>query len=131
MKNKMFQRLLPILPLLLFCSASQAASMRCGRDLVTAGDHLGELLVSCGKPILTSYRTIYRSGIPRGRVRYFDSRIGNYSTLTRRELLTHQRSVVEVPVEIWTYNFGPRQFMREVIIVDGVVESFKTLGYGR
>lgn len=130
MKNKLFSVLL-ILPLLLVCLSSQAASMRCGRNLVTTGDHQGELLLSCGNPIFASYRTIYRSGIPRGRTRFFDNRFRNYSDLTSRELLSHQRSVVEVPVEVWTYNFGPRQFMREVTIVGGVVESFKTLGYGR
>ena len=38
--------------------------------------------------------------------------------------------LVEVPVEIWTYNFGPYKLMRRVRIVDGLVEEIETLGYG-
>jgi hypothetical protein len=34
-------------------------------------------------------------------------------------------------VEVWTYNFGPRVFMRENTFVDGRVDRIRTLGYGR
>jgi len=37
---------------------------------------------------------------------------------------------VEVPIEIWTYNFGPYKLMRQVRFVDGVVDEIETLGYG-
>jgi hypothetical protein len=37
---------------------------------------------------------------------------------------------VEIPVEIWTFNFGPSKLMREVRFVDGRVEEISTLGYG-
>lgn len=121
---------LSILSLLFIHSSANAASMRCGRNLISPGDHLAELLSSCGEPLVTTSRTIYRSGIPRSRYRYFSTRYGNYSDLTNRELLQHQRSVVEVPVEVWTYNFGPRQFIREITIIDGRVDKIKTLGYG-
>lgn len=39
-------------------------------------------------------------------------------------------AVVEVPVEVWTYNFGPYKLMRRVRFVDGLVEEIETLGYG-
>ncbi len=35
-----------------------------------------------------------------------------------------------MPVEIWTYNFGPYKLMREIRFVDGRVEDIETLGYG-
>ena len=38
--------------------------------------------------------------------------------------------MVEVPVEVWTYNFGPYKLMRRVRFVDGLVEEIETLGYG-
>jgi hypothetical protein len=38
--------------------------------------------------------------------------------------------LIEVPVEIWTYNFGPYKLMRRVRFVDGFVEDIETLGYG-
>ena len=122
--------LIAILSLSLVYSSANAASIRCGRNLISPGDHLGELVSSCGEPLVTISKTIYRSGIPRGRVRYYNTRTGNFNDLSDRELIQHQRSVVEVPVEVWTYNFGPRQFMREVTIIDGRVDSIKTLGYG-
>ena len=37
---------------------------------------------------------------------------------------------VEVPVEIWTYNFGPYKLLRRVRFVDGKVDEIETLGYG-
>jgi len=38
--------------------------------------------------------------------------------------------LMEVPVDIWTYNFGPYKLMRRIRFVDGVVEEIETLGYG-
>jgi hypothetical protein len=46
------------------------------------------------------------------------------------ELLIHNRLVIEVPVEEWTYNFGPRRFMRSIRFENGIVTSIETLGYG-
>ena len=37
---------------------------------------------------------------------------------------------VEIPVEIWTYNFGPYKLQRRVRFVDGLVDDIETLGYG-
>jgi hypothetical protein len=37
---------------------------------------------------------------------------------------------VEIPVEIWTYNFGPYKLMRQIRFVDGVVDEIESLGYG-
>ena len=45
-------------------------------------------------------------------------------------LYTYGDAMVEVPVEIWTYNFGPYKLMRRVRFVDGLVEEIETLGYG-
>ena len=114
--------------------AMAESTMRCGRNLVSRGDSPGEVLAQCGEPVYTSQRTIYRSGVARPRIRTLS--IGNasftesYSTVTDSELLSHNRSVVEVPVDVWTFNFGPRYFMREVTFMDGRVTTIKTLGYG-
>ena len=40
------------------------------------------------------------------------------------------RAYEEVVVEEWTYNFGPRRLMRQVIFENGFVRSIKQLGYG-
>ena len=115
----------------LVATGAQANSMRCDRDLISRGDNQGEVLAACGEPVFATHKTIYRSGIPTRRFGTFSS-LGNgyYVDITRRELIHHNRSVVEVPVEVWTYNFGPRVFMREVTFVDGRVDRIRTLGYG-
>ncbi len=119
---------------LLFPIAAQADTMRCDRSLIPRGDHQGEVLASCGEPVISTRKTIYRSGIPRSRFRSLSlghNFYSGYSGISNDELLIHNRSVVEVPVETWTYNFGPRYFMREVIFTDGRVTRINTLGYGR
>ena len=130
--RKSFILLGSTLILVLLGGNAQANSMRCDRDLITQGDSQGEVLVSCGEPVFATRKTIIRSGIPNRRFGTFSS-IGNgyYVDITSRELIHHNRSHVEVPVEVWTYNFGPRQFMREVTFIDGRVNSIRTLGYGR
>jgi len=118
--------------LFLFTSAVQADStLRCGRDIVSRGDNQGEVLIKCGEPIYATERKIYRSGIPNRRFRSLSFGNGYSSDITRRELIHHNRSVVEVPVEVWTFNFGPRYFMRDITFVDGRVSNIKTLGYGK
>lgn len=116
---------------ILFADIAMAEStMRCGRSLVSRGDSQGEVLTQCGEPVFASQKTIYRSGIPNRRFRSLS--IGNnyYADITSWELIQHNRSTVEVPVDVWTYNFGPRYFMREVTFVDGKISAIRTLGYG-
>jgi len=36
-----------------------------------------------------------------------------------------------VPVDLWTYDFGPSQFMRRARIVAGKVDRIDTLEYGK
>ena len=114
----------------LLSQAAQADTMRCGRALISRGDHQGEVLVKCGEPVLASERKIYRSGFPNRRFRSLSLGNGYYSDITSGELIYHNRSVVEVPVDVWTFNFGPHYFMREVTFTDGRVTTIKTLGYG-
>jgi hypothetical protein len=75
---------------------------------------------------------IYRGGVPRrgvSRELTVGTDTGSIST-TRQELLIHDRSVVEVLVEEWTYNLGPHQLMRVVRFENGLVADVRKLGYG-
>ncbi len=91
-----------------------SASMRCGRLLVSVGDHQAEVLQKCGFPALTdrristvvqdySYRPGWRSGIEEYR---------------------------EIVIDEWIYNFGPRQFMRHLRFENGILKEIRELGYG-
>ena len=119
----MTQRLL--LLCLLTTLSTPALALRCGNKIVRNGDHQAKILNMCGEPAAVKYYNIYRSGIP-----VSQSRVTEGHTRRDDELLVHNRSVVEVVVEEWTYNFGPRKLMRVIRFENGFVTSVKRLGYG-
>jgi hypothetical protein len=99
----------------LLCTASAAAdAMRCGSRIIREGDTQTAVRDLCGEPSDVRSRSILRrpTYYVGGREYYFGD------------------AMVEVPVEIWTYNFGPYKLMRRVRFVDGLVEEIETLGYG-
>jgi Protein of unknown function (DUF2845) len=95
-------------------SPAFADGMRCGSDLVHDGDGRAKVLRLCGEPTDVENRSIMRRPYYQrgGRTFYYG----------------HEQ--VAVPVEIWTYNFGPSKFMRRIRFVDGLIEEIETLGYG-
>jgi hypothetical protein len=104
--------------------SSPAFALRCGGKLVSEGDPKSKVLKICGEPAATQQRTIVRSGVPRS-LDHASQRSGS-----REELLLNTRSYVEVLVEEWTYNFGPRKLMRVVRFENGLVSDVTQLGYG-
>lgn len=93
---------------------AHADGMRCRGRLIRDGDARAEVRAFCGEPADVQTRTILRRPYynVRGRLVYFGD------------------GLVEIPVETWTYNFGPNKLMRRVRFVDGLVEEVETLGYG-
>ena len=87
------------------------AAMRCGSKLVTNGDHKVEVLHKCGEPVLKEYRGF---------------RYQSYPPYHSHGL----HSVIGADVEEWTYNFGPRRFMRLVRFANSKVERVIVLDYG-
>ena len=100
--------------LLAVAGTASADNMRCGNKLLGNGDPRAKVRQFCGEPTDVQTRSILRRPIFN-----FGGRI-----------LTYGDGYVEVPVEIWTYNFGPYKLMRQVRFVDGIVEEIETLGYG-
>jgi hypothetical protein len=91
-----------------------ADTMRCGTRLVSDGDTRSEVRKLCGEPSDIQTRTILR------RPHYdFHGRMVYYG-----------EGLIEIPVEVWTYNFGPYKLMRRVRFVDGQVDEIETLGHG-
>ena len=111
-------RALLTIPILLLANAfavqAHADAMRCGSRLVTVGDTRDAVRSICGEPNDIQTRSIVRrpSYELNGRVIFYGD------------------GYVEVPVEIWTYNFGPYKLIRRVRFVDGRVDDIETLGYG-
>ena len=100
--------------LLALAIPASADGLRCGSKLVTTGDPRAKVRQLCGEPTDVQTRSILRRPV------------FNFGGRT----LTYGDGYIEVPIEIWTYNFGPYKLMREIRFVDGRVEEIQTLGYG-
>lgn len=108
-------------------AASTAESMRCGSRLVNEGDPKAKVARFCGKPTQSETRTILRAGFPRQNVRVGPDGV---RSITDSELLIHDRSLVEVEVEVWLYNQGPTRLLREIVFRDNRVFAVNILGRG-
>src|SRR5688500_6065539 len=100
--------------LLAVAAPASADGMRCGGKLMTNGDPRAKVRQFCGEPTDIQTRSILRRP-------FFD--FGG-------RVFTYGDGYVEVPLQIWTYTFGPYKLMRQVRFVDGRVEDIETLGYG-
>ena len=90
-----------------------ADTMRCGSKLISEGDTQDKVLQNCGEPAEQKRTWILRK--PRFEVG------GQEYSFNGEE---------EVPVDLWTYDFGPNKLMRRVRMVAGKVESIETLEHG-
>ncbi len=97
-------------------AAGSDDTMRCGNRLVTAGDGKDKVRTLCGEPTDIAFR-----GVVRG-PRYFDRWGYDYSWVGP--------SWEELPVEIWTYNFGSSKLLRKLRFVGEELVEIETGGYG-
>ena len=132
MTNMPQSLLLILISSLLLLLAEPALAFRCKGKLVKEGDPQAKVLRFCGEPVSAQQRTIYRAGVPHPWVgnRFAVERDSTVGNSTSDELLIHDRSVVEILVEEWTYNFGPHRLMRIVRFENGLVAEVTGLGYG-
>lgn len=100
-------RYLPGIFVLLLASTS-AHAMRCGNRLVASGAQDFQVRERCGEPFWTDHYM-------------------NVEVIGTRGPVEQQRSV---QFDVWYYNFGPSQFMRELVFRDGVLLREDALGYG-
>ncbi|MGB5103169.1 MAG: DUF2845 domain-containing protein [Steroidobacteraceae bacterium] len=100
--------------LLLFApSIASADSMRCGSKVISEGDSLDEVLAYCGEPVDRSRTWIRRQP----RFEYG----GREIPFPGEE---------DVPVDVWTFDFGSSKLMRRVRFVAGKVDRIDTLEHG-
>jgi hypothetical protein len=93
---------------------AHADGMRCGGRLIRDGDARAEVRAFCGEPVDVQTRSILRRPV--------------YNLQGR--LVYSGDGLIEIPVETWTYNFGPNKLMRRVKFIDGIVDEVETLGDG-
>ena len=107
------------IPALIACFplTALADSLQCGESVITNGTTRAELVARCGPPAQIEHQSIYSesaTAVPPLRVL---PPIG-------------LRSATEIPVEVWTYNFGPNRLMERIRFENGVVVRMESLGYG-
>ena len=103
-----------LLALLLLTALPAAGdSMRCGSRLIVEEDSIDKVLYYCGEPASKSRTWIVRQP------RYY---IGSNEYVFPGE--------EDVPVDLWTYDFGRNKLMMRLRFVAGILERIETLGYG-
>jgi hypothetical protein len=90
-------------------------SMRCGSRLVSEGDPKGKVRALCGEPT-----DVYLESMISGpALSHYSYGYSFYGPVWR-----------EVPVEIWTYNFGSSRLLRHLRFIGDELVDIRTGGYG-
>jgi hypothetical protein len=90
-------------------------TMRCGTRIVGNGDGKDKVRALCGEPTSISFVGIQSAP------RYY---YGPY------DYSYFGPGLIEVPVEIWTYNFGSSKLLRKLRFVGDELDEIRTDGYG-
>jgi hypothetical protein len=93
---------------------SHADSLRCGNQLTLLGNSRLEVRAKCGEPDDIIHSTLERR-----------TTVANYNHTAYAE-----EQAIIVPVEVWTYNFGPHRFMYRLRFINGVLDGLEPMGYG-
>ena len=93
-------------------------SMRCGSKLISVSDGKDKVRALCGEPTSIDFQGVIRR-VPRYEYGYGFSRYQHYGP-----------GVVDMPVEVWTYNLGTSKLLRKLRFVGDELEEIRTDGYG-
>jgi Protein of unknown function (DUF2845) len=94
-------------------TVATADTFRCGSKVISEGDAIEKVLQYCGEPAERERTWIRRQP----RFEYGGQEIPFKGT-------------EDVPVDLWTYDFGPNRLMRRVRFIAGKVDSVETLEHG-
>lgn len=103
-----------ILSIITLSTSQVLADFRCGTHVIKEGDHYLEVQRACGEP------DVEEEWIEDGIV----------SREIHPSLRLRERVVEGVVVRMWTYNFGPQKFMRQLKFRNGLLVSIEKVGYG-
>lgn len=93
--------------------------MRCGSRLVSVGDGKDKVRTLCGEPADVAFAGIV------GRRAY-----PGYARGDAYDDFYFGPAWVEMPVEIWTYNFGSHKLLRRLRFIGDELVEIDTAGYG-
>ncbi|MCF6204174.1 MAG: DUF2845 domain-containing protein [Methylococcaceae bacterium] len=112
-----------VILLILSIFSGQALALRCGKRFVQVGAGKAKVISRCGEPLYVEQR---ERRFPPNCV---DSRSSDYYQYSNEIYAYPPICNIEL-IDVWTYNFGPRKFMRELIFRDGVLKKIVILDYG-
>jgi Protein of unknown function (DUF2845) len=99
-------------------AATAEDNMRCGSRLVSTGDGKDKVRTLCGEPSDITFQGVIRRA-PRREYGYGINRYEYYGP-----------GVIDMPVEIWTYNQGSSKLLRKLRFVGDELDQITTDGYG-
>lgn len=111
--------------ILFFAVSHDAFALRCGTHLIREGDSFSRVEKFCGEPESSQTRSIYRTVSIGWKNKYISPQRSERSSERIQDTVT-----VEVIVDEWFYNFGPRKLSQKVIFEDGKVARIKNEGRG-
>jgi hypothetical protein len=94
-------------------------TMRCGTRLVSSGDGKDKVRALCGEPTSVSF-----VGVQSAPSYYYRNYRGPY------DYSYIGPAWAEVPVEVWTYNFGTSKLLRKLRFIGDELDEIWTDGYG-
>jgi Protein of unknown function (DUF2845) len=94
---------------------ASAQAMQCGNKLITRGDSIAKVATLCGNPSQVDHTSIVRSSA---------------ATWVNGQWVHSGAGQVEIPVEVWLYNFGSDKLMQQIRFEDGRVVKIETLDFG-
>ncbi len=106
--------------------SGQALALRCGSKLISIGDRKPKVLARCGEPDFAETQERRYPSYCRDTDYYVRD---EYSYRSSRRLHNYPICHYKI-VDIWTYNFGPQKFIKELIFQNGYLKEINNLEYG-
>ena len=98
---------------ILVLACQPAFAMRCKNKLVSEGMRPMEVISKCGEPDYVRESFEHQS-----------------TAINDRQAGLYRQYDHPIQIEEWTYNFGPRRFMRLLRFENGRLLSIESIGYG-
>ena len=112
-KSNARNRFVVVVSGLLLASGTSADSVRCGSKVISEGDPMERVRQYCGEPTETKRTWMTR----KPRFEYGGQEIPFEGT-------------EDVPVDLWTYDFGPHKLVRRIRFIASKVDSIETREHG-
>ena len=112
-KSNARNRFVVVVSGLLLASGASADSVRCGSKVISDGDPMEKVRQYCGEPTETKRTWMTR----KPRFEYGGQEIPFEGT-------------EDVPVDLWTYDFGPHKLVRRIRFIASKVDSIETREHG-